>query len=89
MLIVGGGPGWQFRSHLCTARGVRTGIVAERFGGQVMDTLGIENFYFRSKETEGPQIGAALEQHVKAYDVDVMDLQKVVRLAGAANTGMV
>lgn len=50
-----------------------------------MDTLGIENF-ISVKETEGPKLVAALEQHVKAYDVDVMDLQKVVRLAGAADT---
>lgn len=85
VLIVGGGPAGSSAAIYAARKGIRTGIVAERFGGQVMDTLGIENF-ISVKETEGPKLVAALEQHVKAYDVDVMDLQKVVRLAGAADT---
>ena len=54
--------------------------MAERFGGQVADTVGIENF-ISVKETEGPKLVMALEQHVKSYDVDVMNLQKAVALA--------
>ena len=60
-------------------KGIRTGIVAERFGGQIMDTLGIENFIGR-KYTEGPKLAASLEEHVKEYDIDVMDLQRAKRL---------
>ena len=45
-------------------KGIRTGIVAERFGGQVMDTMGIENF-ISVKRTEGPKLVASLEEHVK------------------------
>lgn len=54
-------------------------MVADRFGGQVLDTLGIENF-ISVKKTEGPKLVSALEQHVKAYDVDVMNLQRASAL---------
>jgi alkyl hydroperoxide reductase subunit F len=60
-------------------KGIRTGVVAERFGGQVLDTLAIENF-ISVQETEGPQFATALEQHVKAYDVDIMNVQRAEAL---------
>ncbi|KAA0093275.1 FAD-dependent oxidoreductase, partial [Bacteroides thetaiotaomicron] len=63
-----------------TARkGIRTGVVAERFGGQVLDTMSIENF-ISVKATEGPKLAASLEEHVKEYDIDVMNLQRAKRL---------
>jgi alkyl hydroperoxide reductase subunit F len=67
-------------------KGIRTGVVAERFGGQVLDTLGIENF-ISVKETEGPKLAMALEQHVKEYDVDVMNLQRASKLIAASESG--
>ncbi len=75
LLVVGGGPAGASAAIYAARKGIRTGIVAERFGGQVLDTLGIENF-ISVKETEGPKLVAALEQHVKEYDVDVMNLQR-------------
>lgn len=75
VLIVGGGPAGASASIYASRKGIRTGIVAERFGGQVMDTMAIENF-ISVKETEGPKLVAALEEHVKEYDVDVMNLQR-------------
>jgi len=79
-LIIGGGPAGASAAIYSARKGIRTGIVAERFGGQVADTVGIENF-ISVKETEGPKLVMALEQHVKSYDVDVMNLQKAVALA--------
>jgi alkyl hydroperoxide reductase subunit F len=79
VLIVGGGPAGASASIYAARKGIRTGIVAERFGGQVMDTMAIENF-ISVKETEGPQLVAALEEHVKEYDVDVMNLQRAKSL---------
>jgi NADH-dependent peroxiredoxin subunit F len=79
VLIVGGGPAGAAAAVYTARKGVRTGIVAERFGGQVMDTLGIENF-ISVKETEGPKLVAALEEHVKSYDVDIMNLQRAESL---------
>ncbi|MGE5621995.1 MAG: thioredoxin family protein, partial [Bacillota bacterium] len=75
MLVVGGGPAGAAAAIYAARKGIRTGVVAERFGGQVLDTLGIENF-ISVTETEGPKLAAALEQHVKSYDVDVMNLQR-------------
>ncbi|MDD2987760.1 MAG: alkyl hydroperoxide reductase subunit F [Zoogloea sp.] len=79
VLVVGGGPAGAAAAIYAARKGIRTGVVAERFGGQVMDTLGIENF-ISVKETEGPKLAAALEQHVKQYEVDLMTLQKATKL---------
>jgi alkyl hydroperoxide reductase subunit F len=79
LLVVGGGPAGASAAIYAARKGIRTGVVTERFGGQVLDTLGIENF-ISVKETEGPKLVAALEQHVKAYDVDVMGLQRASTL---------
>ncbi|GLB62085.1 alkyl hydroperoxide reductase subunit F [Cytobacillus sp. NCCP-133] len=75
VLVVGGGPAGASAAIYAARKGIRTGIVAERFGGQVMDTLGIENF-ISVKHTEGPKLVASLEEHVKDYGIDVMNLQR-------------
>ena len=79
VLIVGGGPAGAAAAIYAARKGVRTGVVSERFGGQVLDTMAIENF-ISVKETEGPKLVAALEQHVKQYEVDVMDGQRAEAL---------
>ena len=83
VLIVGGGPAGASAAIYAARKGIRTGVVADRFGGQVMDTMGIENF-ISVKETEGPKLVAALEEHVKAYEVDVMHLQRAASLVPAS-----
>jgi alkyl hydroperoxide reductase subunit F len=84
VLIVGGGPAGSAAAIYAARKGIRTGIVAERFGGQVMDTMAIENF-ISVKETEGPKLVSALEEHVKEYDVDIMNLQRANKLAAQDN----
>jgi NADH-dependent peroxiredoxin subunit F len=79
VLVVGGGPAGASAAIYAARKGIRTGIVAERFGGQVMDTMGIENF-IGTKYTEGPKVAASLEEHVKEYEIDVMNLQRAKRL---------
>ncbi|MFD1953000.1 alkyl hydroperoxide reductase subunit F [Paenibacillus thailandensis] len=79
VLVIGGGPAGASSAIYAARKGIRTGIVAERFGGQVMDTLGIENF-ISVKHTEGPKLAASLEEHVKQYNVDIMKLQRAKRL---------
>lgn len=79
VLVVGGGPAGSSAAIYAARKGIRTGIVAERFGGQVMDTVGIENF-ISVKYTEGPKLAASLEEHVKEYNVDVMKLQRAKSL---------
>ena len=79
VLVVGGGPAGASAAIYAARKGIRTGLLAERFGGQVMDTVGIENF-ISVKATEGPKLVAGLEEHVKEYPVDVMNLQRASQL---------
>ena len=79
VLIVGGGPAGAAAAVYAARKGIRTGVAAERFGGQVLDTLGIEN-YISIKETDGPKFAVALEEHVKSYDVDIMNMQRAEAL---------
>jgi len=79
VLIVGGGPAGAAAAVYAARKGIRTGVLAERFGGQVLDTLAIENF-ISVTETDGPKFAVALEQHVKAYEVDIMNTQRASKL---------
>ena len=79
VLVVGGGPAGAAAAIYAARKGIRTGVVAERFGGQVLDTLAIENF-ISVKRTEGPQLAAALESHVRDYGVDIMPVQRAQAL---------
>ena len=79
VLVVGGGPAGAAAAVYAARKGIRTGIAAERLGGQLLDTVGIENF-ISVKETEGHKLAAGLDQHVGAYDVDVMNLQRAAAL---------
>jgi NADH-dependent peroxiredoxin subunit F len=86
MLIVGGGPAGAAAAVYAARKGIRTGLVAERFGGQTLDTLGIEN-YVSVLETQGPKFAAALEAHVRAYEVDLINGQRVAAVEPAAQDG--
>jgi len=86
VLIVGGGPAGAAAAIYAARKGIRTGIVAERFGGQVLDTLGIENF-ISVAQTEGPHFVAALEEHVRQYEVDILNSQRAEKLIPATEHG--
>jgi alkyl hydroperoxide reductase subunit F len=86
VLIVGGGPAGAAAAVYAARKGIRTGVAAERFGGQVNDTMGIENF-ISIPETDGPKFAAALETHVRTYDVDIMNLQRADKLIPAPQPG--
>ena len=88
VLVVGGGPAGAAAAIYAARKGIRTGVAAERFGGQVLDTLAIENF-ISVKHTEGPQLATALEQHVREYEVDIMNLQRATALKPAGDDGLV
>jgi alkyl hydroperoxide reductase subunit F len=84
VLVVGGGPAGASAAIYAARKGIRTGVAAERFGGQVLDTMAIENF-ISVQETEGPKLAVALEEHVKQYDVDIMNLQRADALVPGQN----
>ncbi|MBE7719989.1 MAG: alkyl hydroperoxide reductase subunit F [Lacrimispora celerecrescens] len=79
ILVIGGGPAGASAAIYAARKGIRTGVVAERFGGQVRETLGIENL-ISVAYAEGPEFAETLEQHVKNYDVDIMNSQRAKRL---------
>jgi NADH-dependent peroxiredoxin subunit F len=86
VLIVGGGPAGAAAAVYAARKGIRTGMLAERMGGQTMDTMSIENF-ISVLETDGPKFAAALEQHAKQYDVEILNLQRAEKLIPAAASG--
>jgi alkyl hydroperoxide reductase subunit F len=86
VLIVGGGPAGAAAAVYAARKGIRVGVAAERFGGQVNDTMGIEN-YISVLETNGPAFAAAMEQQVRHYEVDIMNLQRADRLIPAEAPG--
>ncbi len=86
VLVVGGGPAGAAAAIYAARKGIRTGIVAERFGGQVMDTMAIENF-ISVGYTEGPRLTAAMEEHVQQYGVEILRGERVASLVPAAQTG--
>ena len=86
VLIVGGGPAGAAAAVYAARKGIRVGVAAERFGGQVNDTMAIEN-YISVLETDGPKFGAALEQQVRHYGVDIMNLQKASKVVPATEEG--
>lgn len=79
VLVVGGGPAGASAAIYAARKGIRTGMVVDDFGGQVLDTLGIENF-IGTKYTEGPALMASVEEHVNSYKVDVMKSQRAAKL---------
>ncbi len=85
MLMVGGGPAGAAAAVYAARKGIRTGVVSENMGGQTLDTLGIEN-YISVKETQGPKFALALEEQVRSYDVDIMNMQRAKALR--LNTGL-
>ena len=87
VLIIGGGPAGASAAIYAARKGISTGIAAERFGGQVADTMGIENL-ISVPYTEGPKLVAAMEQNVKEYDVDIMNMQRAEKLIPASRPGM-
>jgi alkyl hydroperoxide reductase subunit F len=86
VLVIGGGPAGAAAAIYAARKGIRTGVAAERFGGQVLDTMAIENF-ISVPYTEGPKLVTALEQHVREYDVDVMNLQRAEQLIAPTQEG--
>lgn len=75
VLVIGGGPAGASSAIYAARKGIKTGMVVETFGGQVLETLGIENV-IGTPYVEGPQLMRQVEEHVKQYDVDIMKGQR-------------
>jgi alkyl hydroperoxide reductase subunit F len=86
VLIIGGGPAGAAAAVYAARKGIRVCVAAERFGGQVNDTMGIEN-YISVLETNGPKLAAEMEAQVRHYEVDIMNLQRADQLIPATQPG--
>jgi alkyl hydroperoxide reductase subunit F len=86
VLIIGGGPAGSAAAVYAARKGIRTGIATERMGGQVNDTMSIEN-YISVLETDGPKFSAALEAQVRHYGVDIMTQQAAAELIPPSQPG--
>ncbi len=88
VMVVGGGPAGAAAAIYASRKGIKTALITERMGGQTNDTMGIEN-YISVLSTDGPKFSSALEAHVKAYDVDILNLQSVTRVMAGSEKGEV
>ena len=79
LLVIGGGPAGVSAAFYAARKGIRTGLVADRLGGQLNDTMAIENF-ISLPLTDGPKLSSALEHHLKTYDIDLITMQRVKKL---------
>lgn len=76
VLVVGSGPAGCTAAIYSARKGLRTGIIADRLGGQVNETAAIENFTSVQK-TDGTALASSFTDHLKAYDIDIMTPYKV------------
>lgn len=88
VLVLGGGPAGASAAIYAARKGIRTGLVADRFGGQVNDTMSIENLV-GTPRTDGPTLAADLERHVHEYDVDLVKGQTASGITEAGEDGLV
>ena len=79
VLVIGGGPAGNSAAIYAARKGIKTGLLAETFGGQVMETVGIENM-IGTPYIEGPALMSQVEEHTKSYDVDIMKAQKAIAI---------
>jgi len=85
VLVIGGGPSGGAAAVYAARKGIRTGIVAKRLGGQIMDTISIENFV-SVKKTEGPKLASDMTAHLKEYNVDIITNQQVDHIISTEDT---
>lgn len=79
VVVVGAGPAGAASAIYSVRKGLKTALIAEKFGGQVQDTKGIENL-ISVTYTEGPQLAAQLHQHVSSYPIQILEHRRVIKL---------
>ena len=79
VVVIGGGPAASAAAIYAARKGIRTGLVTQNIGGQMLNTTTIENL-ISIRETEGLRFSAVLEENISAHGVDIMIPQKVMQL---------
>jgi alkyl hydroperoxide reductase subunit F len=80
VLVIGGGPAGSAAAIYAARKGIRTGLVAENLGGQVAETLGIENI-IGTKYIEGKVFMNQVAEHMKEYPIDMIKGQQGARIS--------
>ncbi len=81
--VIGGGPAGVAAAIYTARKGLKTAIVAEKIGGQVNETKGIENL-IGIPYTEGPQLAANLFEHLDEYPIDILENRRVESIEDAS-----
>jgi len=77
--VIGGGPAGVSAAIYAARKGLKVTMVADRFGGQVKDTMGIENLISVTKTT-GPELAGALQAHMNEYDITMKEHFRVEKV---------
>ncbi|WP_026374613.1 alkyl hydroperoxide reductase subunit F [Aestuariibacter salexigens] len=77
--VIGGGPAGVAAAIYAARKGLKVTIVADRFGGQVKDTMDIENLISVPKTT-GTELTGALHTHLADYDVTIKEHMRVEQI---------
>jgi alkyl hydroperoxide reductase subunit F len=84
VVVIGSGPAGTSAAIYSARKGLKVAIVAERIGGQVNDTVGIENLISVPYIT-GAQLAAQLKAHAQRYSIDLLEHRRVEKITGEDN----
>lgn len=76
VLVAGGGPAGAAAAIYSARKGLRVAVVAERIGGQVNETMGIENL-ISVPRTTGKELARDLKSHLAAYHIDILENRRI------------
>lgn len=86
VLVIGGGPAGVSAAIYTARKGLRTGLVAENFGGNVQEIALIENL-ISVPEIIGGTLVRNMAQHLRRYEVEFMHGVQVERMFAPTEVG--
>ncbi len=79
LLVVGGGPAGCAAAIYSARKGLSVGIIADNIGGQVKETVDIENLISK-KKTTGSELAADLMGHISEYSIEILSNRRVEKI---------
>ncbi len=81
--VIGGGPAGVAAAIYSARKGLKVTMVADRIGGQVKDTVGIENLISVPKTT-GTELTGNMQSHLSDYEVTIKEHLRVDKIEKGA-----